>query len=199
MSWHLKGQYIQACSCKMLCPCLFGPAVPDQGWCSAQLAFDIQEGAADSIPLSGCMVIWLMDLPGDYASGHGTARLYFDERATVEQRRELEAIFTGKRGGPWDLARALVDTWLPSKVAPIAMVVGEDPAVTVGAFGQGKLQRVRDVVGNQTKLVRAPVISAFQVESEDVAYSNGTQWSDPDMRPWQGGGSGGVGTFDWSA
>jgi hypothetical protein len=74
MNWHIKGQYIEACSCKMLCPCLFGPAEPDQGWCSGQLTFDIQDGGLDGIELRGRKVILVFDLPGDFVTGNNLPR-----------------------------------------------------------------------------------------------------------------------------
>ncbi len=42
MAWHMTGQLIEACSCKAACPCVLGPAEPDQGWCSGALTFVIQ-------------------------------------------------------------------------------------------------------------------------------------------------------------
>jgi hypothetical protein len=60
----------------------------------------IQEGASDGVDLGGRKVLWLIGLPKDFASGNGTGRIYIDEGADARQRQELEAIFTGKKGGP---------------------------------------------------------------------------------------------------
>ena len=71
MAWQLSGRSMELCNCKMLCPCWLGPGVP--------LSF-----------------VW----PGNFFSGNGTARCYIGDDAQSEQRQELEAIFTGKRGRP---------------------------------------------------------------------------------------------------
>jgi hypothetical protein len=100
MPWHLTGHLLETCSCKLLCPCIFGPADPDRGWCAVAICFDIRQGLADGIDLGGRRVVWVANLPGDFASGNGTARLYLDEGASADQRRALEEIFQGTRGGP---------------------------------------------------------------------------------------------------
>jgi len=100
MAWHMTGQLIEACSCKALCPCVLGPAEPDQGWCSGALTFVVQEGASDGVNLGGRTVVWLIDLPKDFLRGNGTVRIYIDDAADARQRLELETIFSGKKGGP---------------------------------------------------------------------------------------------------
>ena len=100
MVWRVTGQLHEVCSCKMLCPCWFGPAEPDQGWCSGMLIFDVRQGEAEGIDLSGSKVVFAAEWPGDFWGGNGTARLYLDEAASADQQRELEAIFSGKKGGP---------------------------------------------------------------------------------------------------
>jgi len=199
MAWHMAGRMIEACSCKMLCPCYMGPAEPDQGWCSGTLSLEMQEGASNGVNLGGCKVVWRIDLPGDFVGGNGTARLYIDEAATADQRRELEAIFTGKQGGPWAVVSTLVTTWLPTQIVQITIEGADNPTVTVGNVGQVTLQRIRDAAGHPTQVLNAPALGAFQIDSADLAYSHGTQLSDPDMRHWQGGGSGSTGAFRWSA
>ena len=97
MAWHMTGQLIEACSCKAACPCVLGPAEPDQGWCSGALTFVIQQGESDGVDLRDRKVLWLVDLPNDFASGNGTVRVYIDDGADARQRQELEAIFTGTR------------------------------------------------------------------------------------------------------
>jgi hypothetical protein len=151
------------------------------------------------VNLSGCNVVWRIDLPGDFVGGNGTARLYVDEAATADQRRELEAILTGKKGGPWAVVSTLVTTWLPTQVVKITIEGADNPTVTIGNVGQVQLQRVLDAAGRQTQVLNAPALGVFQADSVDLARSDGTQLSDPDMRSWQGGGSGIMGAFRWSA
>ena len=199
MNWRLSGQCIEVCSCKMLCPCFFGPAEPDQGWCSGAIAFDVNEGHVNGTSLNGRKVVWVLDMPKDFASGNGTGRLYIDDGATAEQRRELEAFFTGKYGGPMGVGSALITTWLPTTVVPITIEGGDHPKVRVGIVGLVTTQRLLDQAGRPTRVLNAPIHQAFQVEGEDLARSDGSRWSDPGMRQWDAGGSGGVCDFSWSA
>ena len=101
MAWELSGQLIEACSCKALFPCYLGPAEPDQGWCSGALTFSIQKGQSEDVDLSGRAVPLPLAKSLGRSINQRTARLYVDDAANPQQRQELEAIFTGKKGGPW--------------------------------------------------------------------------------------------------
>lgn len=199
MAWELSGQLIEACSCKALCPCYLGPAEPDQGWCSGALTFSIQKGQSEDVDLSGRAVLWLIDLPKDFASGNGTARLYVDDAANPDQRQELEAIFTGKKGGPWAVLSSIVAKWLPTQTATINISDGGSPVVSVGAIGQIKLQPTKDQAGRATTVMNAASYSMMEISQVDLARSDGSRFVDPEMRAWDAGGHGGVSSFSWKA
>ena len=197
MAWHMTGQLIEACSCKSACPCALGPAEPDQGWCSGALTFAIEGGESDGVNLAGRTVVWLIDLPKDFLSGNGTVRVYVDDGADDSQLRELEAIFTGKRGGPGEVLASLVTNWLPTEKAKIALDGGDEPSITVEGIGQAQLKRIADENGRVAKLINAPVLGAIQVETADLARSDGSHFADPQMRRWESGGHGSVSPFSW--
>ena len=198
MAWKMSGQLLEACSCKMMCPCMLGPAEPDQGWCSAAMAFDIRQGSSDGVDLSNCRAVLAIDLPGDFVGGNATGRLYLDSAASGDQRRELEAIFTGKKGGNWEAMSAVITKWLSTQTAEVSVGRGDSPSVTVGKVGRMTLQPIKDDAGRPAKIVNAPLGALFG-DSEDLAMSTGSQWSDPEMRAWQAGGAGGIMPFNWSA
>ena len=104
MAWRLTGQLIETCSCNMLCPCWFTVQelmIMDQGWCASAIAFRTREGNSDGVALGGRTVVFAVDFPGPTMfDGNATARLYVDEEANADQRRELEAIYSGQKGGP---------------------------------------------------------------------------------------------------
>ena len=200
MAWSVTGRSIELCSCKMLCPCWMGPeGEPDQGWCSGAFAFDIQQGNSDGVELGGFKAVFAGEWPGNFFGGNGTARLYIDEAANADQQRELEAIFTGKKGGHLEaLFGAVIAKWLPAQATNIDIQWGDNPSLTVGSVGQGKLQPMKDEAGRPTKVQGAPAQAGFQIESMDLASSKGSRWSDPDLRRWEGD-SGTLHTFNWSA
>ncbi len=54
MAWNLSGRGLEICSCKTFCPCwLTADVEPDEGWCSAVLAWDSTEGGSDGVDLAG--------------------------------------------------------------------------------------------------------------------------------------------------
>lgn len=199
MAWRVTGQAMELCNCTMLCRCWLGPAKPDQGWCSGAFVFDIRDGDADGVRLGGRKVVFAAEWPADFWSGNGKARIYIDDAATSDQRRELEAIFSGKKGGALGAVMGGVITkWLPTQLMKIEVQGGDSPSVVVGNIGQVKLQPLRDQAGQPTVLQGAAAQAAFQIASMSLASSKGSRWTDPEMRPWQGD-SGNVMTFDWSA
>ena len=147
--------------------------------------------------LGGRTVVWLVDLPKDFLSGNGTVRIYVDDAADAEQMRELEAIFSGKKGGPGEVLGSLVTKWLPPRKAKIALQGGDNPSITVGTVGQVTTKRISDDKGRVAKLVNAPVLGAIQVETADLARGDGTRFGDPDMRHWESGGHASLSPFNW--
>ena len=198
MAWRLAGQMHELCSCKFLCPCWFGPAEPDQGWCSGAIVFDVERGNADRLALDGHTVVLLADWPGDFWAGNGTARLYIDERTTPEQRQALEAIFSGQRGGPMEAVSGLISKWLPAETAPIEVTWGDTTTATVGEVGQLTSQRLKNEAGQPATVQGAAAMGAFQLERLEVARAAGSHWADPQLRRWDAD-SGTVGAFEWSA
>ncbi len=198
MAWSLQGEWIETCSCDMVCACNWGPeGKATQGWCSAAIGLNIRQGNSDGVDLSNVRAVWAADFPGNFNLGDGTARVYLDEGMTPEQRREMEAILTGKKGGVFEALAAAQSRMLPTKVARIRLDSGENPVVSVAGAGEMTLQRMKDGNGTQTQLMNSAVGTAFGMATSDLAYSKGG-WNDPDMRSWQaGGGNGAVNKFNW--
>lgn len=199
MGWTMAGRFIDACSCKAVCPCLFGPAKPDQGWCSGALGFDIREGKSNGVSLAGTKAVMVLDLPGDFAGGNATVRLYIGDDASPKQRSELKDIFQGKRGGGWGAVAGLVTKWLPVQYTRIDLTGGDQPGFTVPNVGVVALQYMKTADGKKSRVVNPPALAVLGIGSEDMARSDGSRWSDPQMRAWKGGGAGGVARFKMSA
>lgn len=200
MTWRVSGQSMELCSCKMLCPCWLGPEVePDQGWCGGAFAFDIRDGESDGVNLAGSKVVLAAEWPANFFLGNGTARLYIDESANSDQRRELEAVFSGHKGGHLEgLFGAVVSKWLPAEFMNIGIEWGDSPSLTVGSVGRATLKPVKDMAGKPTKVEGAAAQAGFQIASMDLASSKGSRFTDPDMRAWEGD-SGTLHQFNWSA
>ena len=197
MAWTLKGTWYESCSCKMVCRCNFGPAEPDQGWCSALLAFSVDAGESNGVDLAGTKAVLHAELPGDFLGGIDKARIYLDQAASQQQRDELEAIFQGNRGGLWEGMRGMIQDFLPSKTAPIEISGGDNPHVKVGDLVDVTMERMRDEAGKQATVVNAPLGASFMVDTLELANATGSA-SDPDLRSWETLGYGAAVPFDWS-
>jgi len=200
MGWELSGRSMELCNCRMLCPCWLGPeGKPDEGWCGGSFVFDIERGNSGGIDLSGNRAALTAEWPSNFFAGDGTARLYLGDEATQDQRRQLEAIFTGKNGGLFEgLWAAVIRKWLPTETTKINIVWGESPTVSVGNFGQVKLNPLKDQAGQPTRVQGAAAQGAFQIATMDLASSQGSKWADPDLRQWEGN-SGTLHRFQWRA
>ena len=200
MAWSIRGRSLELCNCKQFCPCWLGPTgEPDQGWCGAAFGYDIKEGTSDGVDLGGCQVALGFEWPGNFFEGNGSARLYVDESASAEQRRELEAIFGGNKGGPleavWD---AVVTKWLPTQATSVDIQWGEKPSLRVGEVGQAILNprqgRVRTADPNQG----CGGAGGTRHRTDGSGRRGGEPLSDPELRAFEGD-DGTLHTFDWAA
>lgn len=191
MAWSMRIKLIESCSCAAMCPCILGPAKPDQEWCSGMFGMEIAEGHADDIDLSGAKAVLHFELPGDFLGGIDKAKMYYDPSVGEEQRSALDAIFHGEKGGLWGGMREAIKAWLPSAVAAIEFSDGDTPGVTVEGVGQVQLEPINAENGAPALIVDAPLLGAFNMKSEHLARARAS-FSDPDLRSWESLGAGGV-------
>jgi hypothetical protein len=205
MPWNLSGEFIETCSCNMLCPCWFGQAdlmLMDQGWCATSLLFRVREGNYEGTDISSQNAVVALHFPGPTLfDANGTGRVYVDESTTEAQQSALEAILQGASGGGMEVPASLVTTWLPTQRTAIS-VTESDGKVSATLSGIGELvsRRLVNDLGNKMTMKNSAFSVAFQFEghSGDLAPSDGTAWKDPDMpEAWQGR-SGVVGQIAWS-
>ena len=200
MSWQVSGRSMELCSCKAMCPCWLGPdGQPDQEWCSAIFGFDVESGNSEGIDLAGTRVVFMAHWPENFFAGNGSARLYIDASASDAQRRELEAIFSGQKGGLLEgLWGAVLTNWHPAQTASIELDWGDNPSVKVEDIGHATLKPFTDGAGNPATLSGAAAQAAFQMKSMTLADGRSSSWSDPDLGNWQGD-SATLHRFDWAA
>lgn len=177
-SWHIRGEYIESCSCEVLCPCLLGPrdrralamARPTHGYCDVPMVFQVSGGAYGDVELDGMRAAFAAHTPEEMGKGHWTFALYLDQRASPEQRAALEAIFGGTAGGPIGaLLAPLVEHRLPTRVVPIEFdkdgdrcrgripgVLDIDIEAIIGADGSASwLDNLRHFVSRRLYTMRA--------------------------------------------
>jgi hypothetical protein len=99
MSYDLRGIFVEACDCKVVCPCWFDDE-PDDGECTGMLAWHVDQGEVDGVDVSGLTTVSISYHRGHRHNGRWRVALFVDERATAEQERAMADVFTGKKGGP---------------------------------------------------------------------------------------------------
>lgn len=75
--WVLKADYVDACSCDLTCPCIFGGS-PTRGFCKGATLVEIREGTYGEVDLAGVTVLAV------YNSGEWI-KFFVSENATEEQ------------------------------------------------------------------------------------------------------------------
>jgi len=73
--WVLKANYVDACSCDMACPCIFGGS-PTRGYCKGATLVEIKEGHYGQVDLSDVTVLAV------YNSGEWI-KFFVSENATM--------------------------------------------------------------------------------------------------------------------
>lgn len=187
MAMNLEGALIETCSCNVLCPCWFGVQelmTMDKGWCDSALLFRIENGESNGVDLAGCNVAYVCCLPGPTLyDGDGTARLYIDESANEEQRRELEAVFHGQRGGPTEILAGLMSNWLPSEFCGFDIQDdGEQLSAKVGDVGEIRSAILKNEAGAAMTVKDAGFAVAFNfADSRFSVAPSDSRWSDSSL------------------
>ena len=155
MGYRLKGDLLEVCDCKTLCPCWIGED-PDNGTCQSALAYRIEEGEIDGVDVSGLNFGAAAFIPGNVLKGGWRVVRYIDDRATPAQEEALLKAFRGKLGGPLaDVAR-LVGEEVAAKRATIKFTVVEGKGtLMIGDGIAAVMEPYRGPTGEPTKLVES--------------------------------------------
>ena len=118
MGYSIEGDYFEACSCSVSCPCIFlAPATQDG--CDVFLAWHITRGRMDQVDLQELNVALAVHAPQQMTDGGWTVALYLDERATAGQLDALGKIFSGQAGGHLANLAPLIGSVSGVSAAPI--------------------------------------------------------------------------------
>jgi hypothetical protein len=82
--WHISGDLSEACTCSVPCTCNFGEKPSPHEFCWALFSMDIQKGSYGKVDLAGLRLAGATAAKGSI--------LYFDDRATPDQSKALQAI-----------------------------------------------------------------------------------------------------------
>lgn len=124
MPYHLEGDLLEVCDCKVLCPCWIGEDA-DNGTCDAIVAYKMKKGNVGGTDVTGLSLALMCRIPGNILQGNWRVAVFVDERASKQQEEALLNVWTGKLGGPVaDLAK-LVGEVVAVQRAPITFDIQE--------------------------------------------------------------------------
>ncbi|MDE2679274.1 MAG: DUF1326 domain-containing protein [Gemmatimonadota bacterium] len=102
------------------------------------------EGRAGDVDLAGVDVVVVYETPQVMVDGGWKQVIIVSDRATGAQRRAVEEILTGMRGGPWEILATFVGDGRPTRIARIR--IEEAPgrkSVTVKGVLEGAVEAIR--------------------------------------------------------
>lgn len=102
--WRVRGSYFEACNCEAICPCRSvggRPGGPSTfGECFGALSWQIRDGHADGVGLSGLQVVMSVRYFDQVQpSTPWEVVLYVDHAADDDQWAAVAGIFLGRAGG----------------------------------------------------------------------------------------------------
>jgi hypothetical protein len=122
--WTMKGQYMEACSCNFLCPCVpknaTTPATHD--FCKVALAFAVDAGSYGDVHLGGVRFVFFAQSKAVMSHGDWVGGLIIDTSASDPQVEAVTAIASGAAGGPLALLAPLIGEFRGVERHPITFV-----------------------------------------------------------------------------
>lgn len=150
MAYELRGQFLEACDCRVMCPCWFEED-PDEGSCTGLTAWYVTKGQIEDLDVSGLTTVSVSHHAGHRGNARMRVALFVDDRASDEQANALIRAFTGALGGPLaDLAQ-LVGEVESVQRAPITFT-SEDGATQLDV-GQALSVTMRPLIGSTRRVI----------------------------------------------
>ncbi len=101
-TWKIEGEYMEACSCDFLCPCITDnattPATHD--FCKVAMTYAVKAGHYGDVALDGVVFAVVAQSKAIMSKGEWALGVIVDERATDAQVEAIGAIASGAAGGP---------------------------------------------------------------------------------------------------
>lgn len=120
VAWWARGLLFENCSCEAVCPghVHFEQACTHER-CLGYWAIRFDEGEFDGVGLAGVRAVIAYDSPKHMIEGNWVETLIIDQGADEPQRRVVEAILTGRAGGPWAKLARFVGKRTETRYLPI--------------------------------------------------------------------------------
>lgn len=182
MNWSLTGSYFETCNCEVACPCIF-LSPPTEDDCTLFVGWHVEKGNYEHINLDGLNVALAVYSPGNMITTKWKAALYFDDKASEDQKNALMQIFTGQAGGPPEALVASIDEVLGVKSVGIDYFAnGKHRSLKIDGVVEAEIESIRGQGGAEVTvsghpLTVAPGFAATVAKSKKLSYQDyGLHW-----------------------
>lgn len=152
--WWAEGLLFENCNCTAVCPghihfsqkcthevCRGFWAIRFEAGRVGQAE---RVGQAGHVDLAGIDVVVVYEAPQVMVDGGWKQMIIVSDRAGADQRRAVEEIITGVRGGPWKVLSQFVSEALPTRTAPVRIDdTPERKTVTVAGLLESAVEAIR--------------------------------------------------------
>ena len=109
-TWAVKGEYMEACSCDYLCPCIIkNMALPaTHAFCKVALTFEITSGHFGNVELDGVRFTMFAQSEAVMSTGNWIGGLVIDTRASDLQAAAVGTIASDAGHGPLAMFAPLI-------------------------------------------------------------------------------------------
>jgi hypothetical protein len=150
-TWSIAGEYMEACSCNYVCPCvtsnLVAPATED--FCTFAMTYRIDSGRFASTNLAGVTFAIVGKSKAVMSQGEWVLGVVVDDRASEEQAAAIGAIASGAAGGPLAAVGPLVGEFRGIERHPIRFEIdGNKRSVKIGKVLEEEIEGVPSPVAN---------------------------------------------------
>ncbi len=143
--WWAEGLLFENCNCTAVCPghIHFSQRCTHEV-CRGFWAIRFEGGRVDGTDLAGVDAVVVYEAPQVMVDGGWRQRIIVSDRADRGQRRAVEEVITGARGGPWEVLARFVADALPTLSATLRIDdAPERKAVTVAGFLESAVEAIR--------------------------------------------------------
>jgi len=199
--WSVSGEYMEACSCDFLCPCITKnsttPATHD--FCKVALAFEIKDGSYGATPMAGVRFVMVAQSKEIMSHGDWVAGLIIDNAASDEQVAGVAAIASAEGNGPLGKFAPLIsefrgveraDVKFASEGGNASVVV--DGMVDQAVVGVESLSKPGEFVCIDNSFHPVNTRLNFATAVKNVIHCFGIDWEDKQQRT-----NGHFASFDW--
>ncbi len=197
--WWAEGLLFENCNCTAVCPghIHFSQKCTHEV-CHGFWAIRFDGGRVGDVDLAGVDVVVVYETPQVMVDGGWKQVIIVSDRAGVAQRRAVEEILTGMRGGPWEILARFVGDGRPTRIARIRIEEApERKSVTVKGVLEGAVEAIRG--RNRAEPVTFENIYNQIHDTTQVIARGSTRYDDGEIVIANEGTHGLWSRFRWSA